>query len=165
MTSINRKKRLLTSALRESNTDLLRFLHRRAGSDDAPDLFGETMLVAWRRVDNFPEDVTEARMWLFGLARGTLLNYARGERRRSALVDRIRSHMPLPAAASADEGDDVRDAIARLAPELAEIVQLVHWEGFTLAEVAAITGSPASTTRAKYARAKEQLRAMLGVIA
>jgi DNA-directed RNA polymerase specialized sigma24 family protein len=134
VTSINRRKRLLTTALRKSNGDLLRFLHRRVGSDDAPDLFGETLLIAWRRVEDLPEDQTEARMWLFGLARGTLQNYARGHRRRLALVDKVRSHMPSQAAAPpADEGGEVRDAMERLKPELAEIVQLVHWDGFTLA--------------------------------
>ena len=166
MTSTNRKSRLLTTALRESNADLLRFLHRRVGSDDAPDLFGETLLIAWRRVEDLPEDATEARMWLFGLARGTLLNHARGQRRRLALVDKVRAHMPSRAVASpADEGDEVRDAMERLKPDLAEIVQLVHWDGFTLAETADIVGIPAATARSRYARAKDQLRASLGVTA
>lgn len=164
MTSITGKKRLLTSTIRESQGDLLRFLHRRVGSDDAPDLFGETLLIAWRRVEDLPEDATEARMWLFGLARGTLLNHARGQRRRLALVDKVRVHMPGQAvAAAADEGGEVRDALERLKPELAEIVQLVHWDGFTLAEAAGIVGIPAATARSRYARAKDDLRAALGV--
>lgn len=166
MTSVTGKKRLLTSTLRESQGDLLRFLHRRVGSDDAPDLFGETLLIAWRRVEDLPDDATEARMWLFGLARGTLLNHARGQRRRLALVDKVRVHMPGQAvAAAADEGGEVRDALERLKPELAEIVQLVHWDGFTLAEAAGIVGIPAATARSRYARAKDDLRAALGVTA
>nr|WP_201468436.1 RNA polymerase sigma factor [Microbacterium hydrocarbonoxydans] len=165
MTSLSGRKRLLTSTLRESQGDLLRFLHRRVGSDDAPDLYGETLLIAWRRVDDLPDDAVEARMWLFGLARGTLLNHARGQRRRLALVDRMRAHMPGRAtSAAADEGGDVRDALQRLKPELAEIVQLVHWDGFTLAEAAGIVGIPAATARSRYARAKDELRAALGVI-
>lgn len=165
MTGTNRKKRLLTTVLRESNGDVLRFLLRRVGSDDAPDLFGDTLLIAWRRVDDLPEDATEARMWLFGLARGTLLNHVRGERRRSALADRLRSHMPVMTAPPSDAGGEVRDAIARLKPELAEIVQLVHWDGFTLAQAADIIGIPAATARSRYARAKDDLRAALGVTA
>jgi RNA polymerase sigma-70 factor (ECF subfamily) len=165
VTSINRKKRLLTTILRESNGDLLRFLHRRVGSDDAPDLFGETLLIAWRRVEDLPDDATEARMWLFGLARGTLRNHTRGQRRRSALADRVRAHMPAGAAPPADEGGEVRDAIERLKPELAEIVQLVHWDGFTIAQAADIVGIPAATARSRHARAKEELRAVLGVTA
>jgi RNA polymerase sigma factor (sigma-70 family) len=159
-------KRILTTALRESNGDLLRFLHRRVGPDDAPDLFGETLLIAWRRVADLPEDPTEARMWLFGLARGTLLNYARGQRRRLALVDKVRTHMPVRTVAPpADEGSEVRDAMEHLKPDRAEIVQLVHWDGFTLAQAADIIGIPAATARSRYARAKDDLRAALGVTA
>ncbi|MDF2507450.1 MAG: polymerase sigma factor [Microbacterium sp.] len=166
MISITRKKRLLTTILRESKGDLLRYLHRRVGSDDAPDLFGETLLIAWRRVEDLPEDATQARMWLFGLARGTLRNHTRGQRRRSALVDKVRAHMPATAAAPpADEGGDVRDALERLKPELAEIVQLVHWDGFTIGQAADIVGIPAATARSRYARAKEDLRIALRVIA
>ena len=155
--------RLLTAALRESSGDLLRFLQRRAGLNDAPDLLGETFVVAWRRVADLPTNPIEARMWLFGLARGTLRNFARGERRRWALVDRVRAHLPAPSMPAADEGNEVRDAIARLGPDRAEIVQLVHREGFTLAQAATIVGIPASTARDRYARAKAELRITLSV--
>lgn len=164
MSTPKRAKRLLTEALHESNGDILRFLQRRVGPDDAPDLLGEMLVVAWRRVTDLPEDPTEARMWLFGLARGTLQNYSRGEQRRWALVDKLRSHMPPPTAPAADAGHEIRDAISRLKPELAEVVQLVHWEGFSLAQAAVVIGIPAATARARYARAKEDLRASLGVI-
>jgi RNA polymerase sigma factor (sigma-70 family) len=161
-----RRQTHLTAALRESSGDILRYLQRRVGPDDAPDLLGETLLVAWRRIDDLPESPIETRMWLFGLARGMLLNHARGERRRAALVDRIRSHMPRASdAPAADEGDEVRDALSRLRPELAEIVQLVHWEGFRIGEAAEIVGVPAATARSRYARAKLELRASLGALA
>ncbi|WAA65033.1 RNA polymerase sigma factor [Microbacterium oxydans] len=161
-----RTQKLLTAALRESNGDILRYLQRRVGPVDAPDLFGETLLIAWRRVDDLPENPLETRMWLFGLARGTLQNHARGERRRAALADRIRAHMPrVSDTPAADEGDEVRDALSRLRPELAEIVQLVHWDGFRIGEAAEIVGVPAATARSRYARAKQELRAALGALA
>lgn len=103
-------------------------------------------------------------MWLFGIARGTLLNHARGERRRLALVDRLRSNMSLTRATNgADEGADVRDAIDRLDENLAEIVKLVHWDGFALAEVADILGVPLTTVRSRYRRARDTLRIALSV--
>ncbi|WP_432950312.1 RNA polymerase sigma factor [Kribbella sp. CA-253562] len=44
---------------------------RRVGSpDDAADVFAETMLVAWRRIDEVPADET-ARLWLYGVARAS----------------------------------------------------------------------------------------------
>lgn len=154
----------LTAALEASSVDILAYLERRVGPDDAPDLLGETMVVAWRRVRELPEDAERARMWLFGVARGALLNHARGSRRRWALADRIRLQVRDDATTPpSDAGADVRDAIARLDPDLAEIVRLVHWEGFTLAEVAEIIGVPASTARSRYQRAKVDLRAALSI--
>lgn len=154
----------LTATLTAASSDLLSYLQRRVGTDDAPDLLGETMVVAWRRVAELPIEPERARMWLFGIARGTLLNHARGERRRWALADRVRGHVGTDAAAPpADAGAEVRDAIARLDPELAEVVRLVHWDGFALAEAAEVLGLPPSTARGRYARAKEELRVALGV--
>jgi RNA polymerase sigma-70 factor (ECF subfamily) len=150
----------LTTALISASPDLLAYLARRVGPDDAPDLLGDTMMVAWRRAEDLPEDSERARMWLFGIARGTLLNHARGERRRSALADRVRAEFRETAPA-ADTASEVRDAIDRLAPELAEIVRLRHWDGFTLAEVGRLLDMPASTVRSRYQQAREQLRATL----
>lgn len=162
MSTTRSKPRQLTALLHESGADVLRFLQRRVGPDDAPDLFGETMLTVWRRIEDLPVETDEARMWLFGVARGTLLNHARGERRRLALVDRIRAHMPrTPADRPADEGTEVRDAISRLTPEYAEIIRLVHWDGFTLVDAARVIGIPAATARARYSRAKKRLRLAL----
>lgn len=161
---MRRDDALLTAALVAASADLLAYLQRRAGIDDAPDLLGETMVVAWRRAGSLPEDPERARMWLFGIARGTLLNHARGERRRWALADRIRGNQGTDAAAPpADAGTDVRDAIDRLDAGLAELVRLVHWERLSLVEAAELLGIPASTARGRYAKAKEELRAALGI--
>jgi len=152
----------LTRALESSASDLLAYLERRVGADDAPDLLGETMVVAWRRVKELPSDDERARMWLFGIARGTLLNHSRGQRRRWALADRIRLQVRESATAPpADEGAEVRDAIDRLEPDLAELVRLVHWERLSVADAADLLGIPASTARGRYQRAKAQLRAAL----
>lgn len=156
----------ITAALSESAADLLAYLQRRVGPDEAPDLLGETLVVAWRRVDDLPHDAEQARMWLFGIARSTLLNHARGQRRRWALADRIRGHSATPVAApAADEGADIRDAIARLDLDLRELVQLIHWERLTITQAASLLGISDSTARSRYARAKEQLRAALKVSA
>ncbi len=156
----------LTAALTDASAALLAYLARRVGPDDAADLLGETMVVAWRRVADLPQEPERARMWLFGIARGTLRNHARGERRRWALADRIRGSVSVDAASPpADDGAEVRDAIERLDPDLAELVRLVHWDRFSLAEAAEILGIPASTARGRYQRAREELRAALGVVA
>jgi len=189
----------LVAALDANAGALLDYLERRIGIDDAPDALAEVMTVVWRREVDLPEDATEARMWMFGIAKGVVANVARGKVRRAKLADRLRavtavsheaardrvmsgsggaatsapsvalasaalasSAVPV-AAPPADHGLEVRDAIARLDPELAELVRLVHWDGFSLGEVAALEGIPASTVRSRYAHAKRELAVALGV--
>lgn len=154
---------VLTDALIANGPHLLRYLERRLGVDDAPDALGEVMVAAWRRCDDLPRDSQGARMWLFGIARNVVLNSQRGTRRRLGLADRLRQHQATrpPGQDGADEGIEVRDAIGRLEPDLAELVRAVHWDGFTLAEAAQILGIPASTARSRYGRARAELRSAL----
>jgi RNA polymerase sigma-70 factor (ECF subfamily) len=152
--------------LQATAPDLLAFFERRIEPRaDAADLLTETMLTAWRRADDLPDDDEGARRWLFGIAHNVLLNGLRGVRRRSRLASRVRGLLNDEGAPAADEGGEVRDALRRLAPDLAEIVTLVHWEGLPLVDVAAIVGIPVSTARRRYLRAKDELRAALTAVA
>jgi RNA polymerase sigma-70 factor (ECF subfamily) len=51
----------------------------------------------------------------------------------------------------------ILEAVAALPDELAELVRLVHWDGFRLVEAAELIGISASTARGRYARARELL--------
>ena len=151
----------LTEALRRESPDLLRYFRRRVNEpEDAADLLAETGLTAWRRVRDLPIDAEGARRWLFTIAHNRYLNHQRGSRRRYALADRVRTLLGTadPVAAPSDDGLEVRDAIGNLAPELAEIVRLIHWDGLTVTEAAEVTGVSASTARARYQRSRAELR-------
>ena len=100
-------------------------------------------------------------MWLFTIARNVLGNADRTERRRWRLANRLRVMLEPADAPGADAGSEVRDAVARLDPDLAELIRLVHWDGFTIAQAASFLGIPASTARTRHQRAKEELRATL----
>lgn len=154
----------ITDALAENSIDLLAYFERRVGSTDAADLLAETMMTAWRRVTDLPGDTERARMWLFVIARNVLANSERSERRRWRLAHRLRLMLAPADAAPADAGADVRDAVARLTPEQAELVRLVHWDGFSLVEAAELLGITASAARSRHLRAKEQLRAELAEV-
>src|SRR3984885_8000211 len=69
-------------------------LRRTDNPDDAADVIAETFLTAWRRLEDMPRD-PQARLWLYGVARRVLANHHRGERRRSALTDRLRAELAL----------------------------------------------------------------------
>ncbi|MFF8185641.1 RNA polymerase sigma factor [Microbacterium sp. NPDC016588] len=156
--------RKLTRALRASTDDILRYFLRRLEPEDAADALAEVMSTAWKRIDALPEPPTEARMWLFGVARNVLLHSQRGLSRRADLAERLRRVATLREAPGADTGSEVRDAISRLDDSQAELVRLIHWDGFAVAEAAQLLGIPASTARGRYQKAKEALREALSPV-
>ncbi len=147
---------------RESTSLLEYFVRRTSNADDAADLLGETLLVIWRRERSIPADHTEARMWMFGVARRVLSGHWRSRSRRSALSERLGATLDTVVHDDSDlDEDGVRAAIATL-PELdREIVQLVYWDGFTLAEVAHVLSMRPATVRSRMARARAKLRDQL----
>ena len=132
---------------------------------DAADVAAETLLVAWRRLDEVPGGA-EARPWLFGVARRVLANQRRGERRRDALADRLREAVAaMPAAAAPDEDAElVREAMRRLCAGDREVLTLVCWEGLDPAQAAAALGIPAATARTRLHRARARMRKELAAL-
>lgn len=159
--SARSSERRLTAALRASSDDLLRYFLRRLQREDAADALAEAMTIAWTRVDALPAEADEARMWLFGIARNVLLHANRSSARRSQLADRLRSELSRRSAPAADSGAEIRDAVDRLDADLAELIRLVHWDGFTIVDAATLLGIPSSTARGRYQRAREALRLAL----
>ena len=121
------------------------------------------MLAAWRRVDSTPHEPEQSRMWLFGIARHVVTNAVRSERRRWSLTERFREVLRTSPTEGrpADEGAEVRDAIGRLSPAQAELVRLIHWDGFAIAEAAQILSISPSTARTRYQRARADLKTAL----
>jgi RNA polymerase sigma factor (sigma-70 family) len=153
----------LHEAFAANSHDLLAYLERRVDPrEDAADLLGDSMLVAWRRIAKLPRDPERARMWLFVIARNTLLNYRRGRRRRLEAVEALRAELSVATyPAETELALDVRRAIDDLPADLAEIVRLVHWDGFSLVDAARLQAIPAATARGRYARARALLSVTL----
>ncbi|RKR76304.1 RNA polymerase sigma factor [Frondihabitans australicus] len=158
-----RRDERLRTAVERTSRDLLAYFARRVDIlEDAADLVSDTMLTAWRRIDDLPDSNEETRMWLFGVARRTLANHHRGRQRADANTELLR--LELRAAQSAyradDEGDasDLRDLVQRLPETQRDLVALVHWDGFSLVEAAIILDIPASTARSRYSAARASLR-------
>ncbi len=103
-------------------------------------------------------------MWLFATARNVTLNSRRTAARRSAAIQRLADEMrPLSATFPADdESTDLRDAIAALPADDAELIRLVYWDGLRSHEAAQVLGLNPSTARSRLARARQHLRSTLG---
>jgi len=103
---------------------LLAYAVRRVTNPaDAADIVAETFLVAWRRLDEVPPG-EQARPWLFGVARRVLANYYRGEHRRLALGERLRTSLHEVVPAPEAGGTVVEVAMERLSPDDRELLRL-----------------------------------------
>lgn len=151
----------------ETNTPALLayFLRRVEVPEDAADLLSDTLLVIWRRRAALPPEGTEARMWMFGVARKVLLTHRRAHRRRSALHDKLREELAnAPRTETANVGHlDVRAAVTHLDALDQEIIRLTYWDGFTQAQAARLLRMPEGTIRSRHHRARQQLRRILSL--
>jgi RNA polymerase sigma factor (sigma-70 family) len=146
---------------REHGRGLLGYaLRRAAGPEDAADVVAETFLVAWRRIDEVPPG-SQARPWLFGVARHTLANNARGARRRDRLSERLREDLitQLPADAGQTPVDTpLLEALERLGEDDREVLRLAVWEQLDSDALALALGVSSVTARGRLHRARRRLR-------
>jgi RNA polymerase sigma-70 factor, ECF subfamily len=143
--------------------DLLRFVRRRVHPTHAEDIVGDVMLVAWRRLDDLPADLSAARAWLFGAARKTLQNSRRREGRQDAVAVRLAEVAPV----SADAGQspeaiadrvDIATAWPRLSAVHQEAIVLAVLDGLTAPEAALVLGVSPAAFRLRLSRARRSLR-------
>jgi RNA polymerase sigma-70 factor, ECF subfamily len=124
----------------------------------------ETMLIAWRRLPEVPEG-TEARLWLYAVARRVLANHRRGEERRERLGMRLREqlslHLPRDPAELAATNGAVYAALRQLSRVDRELIALIVWEGLERHEAARVLGASPATVRARLHRARSRLRVLL----
>ncbi len=137
-------------------------LARTRDAGAAEDICQETFLAAIARgvPGGGPED---AARWIFAIARNKVLKWHR---------DKEPSHDPEtgvarpvePAPFAIDEREErarVRDAIARLEPELREVILMRYESELDYREVAARLGVPLSTVQGRLKRARHALRDLL----
>ena len=137
---------------------VLGYALRRTGSpDDAADVIAETFLTAWRRLDEMPSG-TQARLWLYGVARRVLANHHRGERRRSALADRLRGELAAACLPPDYSGELARIAAAfgRLPERQRELLALNAWEGLDYGQIAVVLGCSRNAVRVRLHRARSR---------
>jgi RNA polymerase sigma factor (sigma-70 family) len=130
---------------------------RRAAPDVAQDAVAETFLIAWRRLEDVPEDPLP---WLYGTARRVLANQRRSAARRVALEERLSGAATFDG--SADLGDRVADAelvglaLGRLSDRSREALMLVGWEGLDGTRAAKAAGCSKAAFAVRLHRARGQ---------
>jgi RNA polymerase sigma-70 factor (ECF subfamily) len=150
----------LEHLLRQNIDDLLAYTERRVSvRADAADILGDAIETMWRRSAKVPAHPVEARMWMFTVVRNTMLNARRSTKRHAAAFERLRVELGrVPPTLTTDERLDLHRAMNNLPPELLELVRLIHWDGFTIAEASTLVDIPPSTARTRYAKARQLLK-------
>jgi RNA polymerase sigma factor (sigma-70 family) len=135
-------------------------LRRVRQPEDAAEVVAETFATLWRRFDRCPQG-SELRPWLFGVARRVAANRRRGERRRTALGERLTETVDREAfdhVGSPDETSELARAFAGLSEADRELLSLVAWEGLTRDELAVALGTSRAVVRLRLHRARKRLR-------
>ena len=135
-------------------------IRRTADRAAAEEAVSETFLIAWRRLDDMPE---EALPWLLGVARRVLANQRRAAGRRTPDGPMV----PLEAVADLDPRAAVADrvadrdafaaAFAALSPGDREVLALVSWDGLSPAEAAKVLDCSPATFYLRLHRARRRL--------
>ena len=154
-----------------------RYALRRAEPSLAEEVVNEAFLVAWRRLDEVPE---EPLPWLYGTAKHVLANRRRDAARHARRIGAAAAESGVTAPGEAVDGrrrdalDVARDPADRLAERDAalraftglsepdrEALRLVAWERLSLADAARAAGVSRPAFAMRVHRARRRLAAHL----
>jgi RNA polymerase sigma-70 factor (ECF subfamily) len=163
-------------------TQVLRLARILTGdANDADDLAQETMLKAFRSIDQF-QPGTDARKWLTAILRNARIDRLRASARQERDVSLDQLELDPPATASDEEpafepGDDPQqiltafsdqemiDALQRLPEEIRWTLLLVEVEGLTQEDAAGLLDVPVGTIKSRAHRGRAMLRQALAPLA
>lgn len=142
-------------------TGVFRFIARLTRNEAvAEELTNETFLEVWRHANRF-EGRSSPSTWLLSIARNRTISALRKRREETwdeTAADRLEDDRDTPdiTAQKTDKAALLRQCIAALSPEHAEVIGLVYYQEKSVAEVSEITGVAEATvkTRMFYARKK-----------
>ncbi|GAB3875047.1 RNA polymerase sigma factor [Kibdelosporangium lantanae] len=149
-----------TALYEATYADLLRFAQRRVHATHAEDVVADAFLVAWRRLDDLPSRREDARAWLFGIARGVILNTHRGAERQQALAVKL-AEVPTGAHVDADlvaRQIDISRAWHQLSDVHQEALALAALDELNAPQAARVLGISAVAFRLRLSRARRALR-------
>lgn len=158
MSSDTDRRQRFEAIANEVYEPLQRYLRRRVHRDRAEDVLSDVMLTVWRRLDDVPPD--HALPWLYGIARNTLANERRGQRRHLRLIERLDAEpkqMVSPDHADTGPDPDLTDALERLSKDDREILRLWAWEQLEPREMAPVLDISVNAATLRLSRARTRL--------
>jgi len=140
--------------LYEQHHETVRRYVWRRDPDLTDDVVADTFVVAWRRLDEVPED---AVAWLIGVARNVRRNARRSVRRQEAVSVRLADAVPQIAdAGAAREPAALQAALRSLPPRDREVLLLAVWDGLDRTAIAAALGCSKANVSVRLHRARRR---------
>ena len=150
-----------TAMFREHYPFVLAFVSRRIDPARAHDVVADTFTTAWRHFDRLP---AQPLPWLYRVARNSLANELRADRRQNRVAAKIAGHGLEPEpdhAVSVVADTGLRQALGRLSPADREALLLIGWEGLDHDAAATVLGCSTVTFKVRVHRARRRLAKLL----
>ncbi|MFW3169828.1 sigma-70 family RNA polymerase sigma factor [Geodermatophilus sp. CPCC 206100] len=144
---------------------LLAYALRLCGGDRAraEDVVQETLVRAWRHLDELDPEASPVRPWLFTVAHHVAIDAHRARRARPAEVSEaeLASVPALDDLAGALDRIVVTDALGSLSPEHRAVIVETYYRGRSVTEAAAVLGIPPGTVKSRCYYALRALKLAL----
>lgn len=132
----------------------------------AQDAVQDAFLAVWRTAAAFDPERGRAQTWLLTLVHRRAVDVVRREQRRRA--EPLPAQLMEPSEGGADEAADLRErrrrvqaALARLAPDQRQALELAYYGGLSQSELAERLGVPLGTIKSRMHVALAKLRELL----
>ncbi len=133
----------------------------------AEELMQETMLLVWRKADQFDPSKASASTWIFTIARNLRIDALRRERRPEfdpndpALLGA--SELPADQSILRQESEEsLREAITKLNIDERRLLELSFYDDLSHSAISKQLGLPLGTVKSRFRLAFAKLRAALG---
>lgn len=140
-----------------------------AQPEAAEELAQETLLSVWRKATLFDPARAGASTWIFAIARNLRIDAIRRERRPKIEDDPTDTPEAEPTADTLVEAVErdarLRDAVATLPADQAEVVRLSYFQDKPHSEIARDLDLPLGTVKSRLRLALQRLRGQVGDLA
>ena len=140
----------------------------RGGADPvtAEEVTQDVLLTVWRRAPTYDPARANVNTWIFTIARNRRIDRFRKDGRPEPAAEEIVEAMQPQQAtdhqvAGARRAEAVRQALASLPPDQAEVLQSSYFEGRSMRELSDATGVPLGTIKSRSRLALQRLREVL----
>jgi RNA polymerase sigma-70 factor, ECF subfamily len=152
------RRRRLERLFAEHSAAVRAYAERRIAHDVVDDVASDVFVVAWRRLEDVPED---ALPWLLACARRIIANQSRSARRRAALRERLIDRQQPFSPGLTGPDPVLGQALATLSASDREVLMLVAWEGLRAGQAAVVIGCSQRAFAMRLHRARRRLAAAM----